>query len=365
MIVRDSLVHEVDVTRFLFDEEIVSIQIIKPAANPGCARRACRSADRDPAHRVGQARRRRTVRHHRRRLRGAHRGRRREGQRDDRTGRRPGPQDARRAPGAARSPRASGSASARPTTPSSSAGSTRCTRGRSTGDYTDGPAPGTATPPPRCARPASSRWTAGCPSTSTMVDRATRSRGPDDEDRTRSHTVPPRLRAARIPARGGRIGLRVPAADPAPGLHPVLQPPAGRRRSGGEVPQGVRATQASASPRCCRCCAGRDPTRTPARRRCATGSASSRSPSTSASTSSTPSSPAGRRRPRSPSGRSSGRWRNWCRSSSARASTSGSTRTPTTSSRTGWRRCASSAGSTPPTSAWCTSPATPSTWAAT
>jgi myo-inositol 2-dehydrogenase/D-chiro-inositol 1-dehydrogenase len=35
MIVRDSLVHEVDVTRFLFDEEIVSIQIIKPSANPG------------------------------------------------------------------------------------------------------------------------------------------------------------------------------------------------------------------------------------------------------------------------------------------------------------------------------------------
>ncbi|WP_431231244.1 Gfo/Idh/MocA family protein [Mycolicibacterium psychrotolerans] len=35
MIVRDSLVHEVDVTRFLFDEEIVSIQIITPSANPG------------------------------------------------------------------------------------------------------------------------------------------------------------------------------------------------------------------------------------------------------------------------------------------------------------------------------------------
>ncbi|KAA0103763.1 Gfo/Idh/MocA family protein [Mycolicibacterium sp. P1-5] len=34
MIVRDSLVHEVDVTRFLFDEEIVSIQIITPSANP-------------------------------------------------------------------------------------------------------------------------------------------------------------------------------------------------------------------------------------------------------------------------------------------------------------------------------------------
>lgn len=34
MVVRDSLVHEVDVTRFLFDEEITSIQIIKPAPNP-------------------------------------------------------------------------------------------------------------------------------------------------------------------------------------------------------------------------------------------------------------------------------------------------------------------------------------------
>jgi myo-inositol 2-dehydrogenase/D-chiro-inositol 1-dehydrogenase len=35
MVVRDSLVHEVDVTRFLFDEEIASIQIVKPAASPG------------------------------------------------------------------------------------------------------------------------------------------------------------------------------------------------------------------------------------------------------------------------------------------------------------------------------------------
>ncbi|OYN75193.1 Gfo/Idh/MocA family protein [Mycolicibacterium sphagni] len=34
MIVKDSLVHEVDVARFLFGEEITSIQIIKPAANP-------------------------------------------------------------------------------------------------------------------------------------------------------------------------------------------------------------------------------------------------------------------------------------------------------------------------------------------
>jgi myo-inositol 2-dehydrogenase/D-chiro-inositol 1-dehydrogenase len=34
MMVRDSLVHEVDVTRFLFDEEIASVQIIRPAVNP-------------------------------------------------------------------------------------------------------------------------------------------------------------------------------------------------------------------------------------------------------------------------------------------------------------------------------------------
>jgi myo-inositol 2-dehydrogenase / D-chiro-inositol 1-dehydrogenase len=35
LIVKDSLVHEVDVTRYLFDEEIVSIQIVKPSTNPG------------------------------------------------------------------------------------------------------------------------------------------------------------------------------------------------------------------------------------------------------------------------------------------------------------------------------------------
>ncbi|AFM18208.1 putative dehydrogenase [Mycolicibacterium chubuense NBB4] len=35
LIVKDSLVHEVDVTRFLFGEEIASVQIITPASNPG------------------------------------------------------------------------------------------------------------------------------------------------------------------------------------------------------------------------------------------------------------------------------------------------------------------------------------------
>ena len=93
MVVRDSLVHEVDVTRFLFDEEITSIQIIKPAANPGAPAGPCRPADRDHANRVRQARRRRVVRHHRRGLRGAHRGRRRKGQRHDRSRRRTGAQE--------------------------------------------------------------------------------------------------------------------------------------------------------------------------------------------------------------------------------------------------------------------------------
>ena len=43
MVVRDSLVHEVDVTRFLFGEEIASVQIIKPMPNRRCTARACRT----------------------------------------------------------------------------------------------------------------------------------------------------------------------------------------------------------------------------------------------------------------------------------------------------------------------------------
>ena len=44
--------HEVDVTRFLFGEEIASVQIIKPAANPARTGRALRPADRDLPDRV-------------------------------------------------------------------------------------------------------------------------------------------------------------------------------------------------------------------------------------------------------------------------------------------------------------------------
>jgi myo-inositol 2-dehydrogenase/D-chiro-inositol 1-dehydrogenase len=35
MVVKDSLVHEVDVTRFLFSEEVVAVQIVRPTPNPG------------------------------------------------------------------------------------------------------------------------------------------------------------------------------------------------------------------------------------------------------------------------------------------------------------------------------------------
>ena len=68
MIVKDSLVHEVDVTRFLFDEEITSVQIDQAGCESRCARGTSGPADRHPADRHGQARRRRGVRHHRRRL---------------------------------------------------------------------------------------------------------------------------------------------------------------------------------------------------------------------------------------------------------------------------------------------------------
>ena len=52
MIVKDSLVHEVDVTRFLFGEEIASVQIIQPAANPAAPAGLAGPADRDLPDRV-------------------------------------------------------------------------------------------------------------------------------------------------------------------------------------------------------------------------------------------------------------------------------------------------------------------------
>src|SRR3984893_8097578 len=71
------------------------------------------------------------------------------------------------------------------------------------------------------------------------VDLAERA-GVRDEDRTGSPPVPPRPRAARIPAPGLRSGLRKSATHPASRLHPLLQPPTRRRRPGRQVPQGLR-----------------------------------------------------------------------------------------------------------------------------
>ena len=101
MVVRDSLVHEVDVTRFLFDEEIASIQIIRPAPNPVAPQgladpqiaimrtESGKYVDVELFVTTGVAYEVRTE------LVG------REGQRHDRTRRRPGAQESRRATGAA------------------------------------------------------------------------------------------------------------------------------------------------------------------------------------------------------------------------------------------------------------------------
>ena len=224
-------------TRFLFDEEITSIQIVKPAANPAAPQGLAGPADRDHAHRVRQARRRRAVRHHRCRLRGAHRGRRREGQRDDRS---------RRRRSSARRHRARWGGQITPGFKErfGQAYDTEIQRwvdavhGRGT-EYIDGPARGTATPRPRSARPASSRSTPASPSRSRWST-ALRSREPDMKIALDPDAVSPRLRAARLPARGGGSRLRAPAADAASRLHPVLQPPARRRRPGRQVPQVLR-----------------------------------------------------------------------------------------------------------------------------
>ena len=53
MIVKDSLVHEVDVTRFLFDEEIASVQIVKPSAESCCPAGTSGPTNRDLQHRDG------------------------------------------------------------------------------------------------------------------------------------------------------------------------------------------------------------------------------------------------------------------------------------------------------------------------
>ena len=109
-------------------------------------------------------------------------------------------------------------------------------------------------------------------------------RGSRHEARARRPDVPPHPRGDRAARHRGPRRLRVDGALPEGGLHPVLQAPPGRRADGRRSCGGAPPTPASASPRCCRCCAGRGRTRTSARPRSAPGSGPSRSPSTSAST---------------------------------------------------------------------------------
>ena len=238
MIVKDSLVHEVDVTRFLFDEEIASVQIIKPHAESGCTARVLQDpqiailrtasgkhVDVEVFVTTGVAYEVRTE------VVGE------TGQRHDRSRRRTGAQDARPGTGAARSPPASGNASDRPTTSSSSAGSTPCRR----------PAATTSTG----RRVGRLRRGGGLRSRCPVAGERRARRGRDGRPRVDQGGVSMKIALDPTPfhhdyelldfPRAGRgIGLRVPAADAAPGLHPVLQPPARRRRPGRPVPQGVR-----------------------------------------------------------------------------------------------------------------------------
>ena len=120
----------------------------------------------------------------------------------------------------------------------------------------------------------------------------------------------------RIPATGGRSGLRVPATHPAPRLHPVLQPSPRRRRSGGFRPSaadGVRGRLGAAGAALVGSRRG-----TPAR--AAVPLLEARHQITrglgvnviNTEFSGDPNAP------RSPNGASSGPWRNSCRSSSVR-----------------------------------------------
>ena len=139
MIVKDSLVHEVDVTRFLFDEEIASIQIIKPAAESRCTTRdlhdpqiailrteSGKHVDVEVFVTTGVAYEVRTE------VVG------REGQRHDRTRRRPGAQERTRQLGRPHHPRLPGTlrTGLRHRVP---ALGRRGSAGATTGDYTDGP----------------------------------------------------------------------------------------------------------------------------------------------------------------------------------------------------------------------------------
>ena len=164
--IRDSVVHEVDVIRFLLDEEITSVQVIK-----GLASSRAPSGVHDPMLVIfetdlGSGGDRRGVRPYGRGLRGQDRSGGGEGQCPDRPRPEPAGEDDRRPLGRTASLRASSSDSGRPTTPNCSAGSTPPAGERSTGR-----APGTGTRRSRSARPVSRPCAAAKGSRVRMLDR--------------------------------------------------------------------------------------------------------------------------------------------------------------------------------------------------
>ena len=183
-------------------------------------------------------------------------------------------------------------------------------------------APGTAMPPRwsptrRCRRCTAAA--SGSPSSS-ATSRPCTARSEPHAYRARPVHAPAHP-AAGTARRRRRSRLRIDRAVAPRGLHPVLPPSAGRSGHGSRSSGRHWTQRASSSPRSCPCTAGRARTRTSARPRCATGSGRSSSPSISA-VARMNSEFNGRPEAVSLSARpsSGARWRSCCRSSSARGS---------------------------------------------
>ena len=152
MAITDTAVHDIDLARWMFGEEIVAATVLKPRKNSnGGDLRGSAAADLRDGRRC--AGRRRDQREHPLRLRHPRRGGRRD--RHRRPGRvQPGHRPERTTRVPAGFPRTGASGSSPPTTPSSRSGSTASATAAPTGR-----ARGTATPPPRCPMPPSRRCT--------------------------------------------------------------------------------------------------------------------------------------------------------------------------------------------------------------
>ena len=352
MSMTDSVIHEIDTIRWLFDQEIVATTVVASKPSPLAAAAPARPAARAVrAHRRCR-RQRRGLRQLPVRLRRALRGRRLRGHRLDGQ-----PQHQRAAAG--RPPdRVGPGRLAGPLRPGLPRGDAGVGRRPGAGGRQPVPAPGTATrrrswptvpcTPWRRARAAWSSWWTGPPCT---PDRRHIRPSPEERRTVKIALDPYMFRTTPLPELPGarrRPRLRVHRALAARGLHAVLPAPAGRPATPSRRSRPRSTRPGSGSPRCSRSTGGRARTRTSARRRSATGSARSRSPSISAVAvmnsefNGRPSRPAAARRS------SGARWRSCSRSSSARAWSCASSRTRTTSSRTARSRSTWCAASTRP-----------------